>query len=122
MKKIKTIFERDWKGNRAVTPEYISELKLGLLDSNDAVATEKVDGSNVRVTIRNGVAVRLEKRRNPDKLQKHKGIKEPWYKDADEYSPEDKWFFDALKNSLTCSLGEPAFLAVNIRFSRAFSF
>ena len=97
MNKIKTIFDRDWQGDRKVIDKYIEEFNPDLLI--DATATEKLDGMNVRATLRNGISVRLEKRRNPDKIQKAKGIKEPWYKDADEYSPEDKWLFDALKNT-----------------------
>jgi len=93
MEKIKTIFERNWEGNGGVTSKAI------VSDFTGAVATEKLDGTNVRVTVRGGVAVRLEKRRNPDKIQKHKGITEPWYVDAGEFQPEDKWIYDALKNT-----------------------
>lgn len=63
------------------------------------IATEKIDGTNVRVTVRNHTAVRLEKRRNPDKIQKHKGISDPWYVDAFENEPSDKWIYDALRNT-----------------------
>ena len=94
MEKIPTIFERNWEGNYGVLDKYVKEF-----DFSDAVATEKLDGTNVRVTVRNHTAVRLEKRRNPDKIQKHKGIKEPWYVDASEYDPQDKWIQDALKNT-----------------------
>src|SRR3990167_4338444 len=96
MRKIKTIFERNWEGNSAVIDKYIEGFTPELLIG--AIATEKLDGMNVRVTIRNGGSVRLEKRRNPDKIQKHKGITEPWYIDASE-SSEDKWLNDALKNT-----------------------
>lgn len=98
MNKIATIFDRDWEGSRGVVnktslnPDEYAELK-------EAIATEKIDGTNVRVTVRNRTAVRLEKRRNPDKIQKHKGIKEPWYVEAYEVEPSDKWIFDALKNT-----------------------
>ena len=64
----------------------------------DAKATEKLDGTNVRVTVRNHTVVRIEKRRNPDKIQKHKGIEEPWYIDASQ-STEDKWINDAVANT-----------------------
>lgn len=94
MEKIPTIFERDWNGNRGVVDKLVVDF-----DFNEAIATEKLDGTNVRVTIRNGISVRLEKRRNPDKIQKHKGIEEPWYVDAFENDPADKWIFDALKNT-----------------------
>ncbi len=94
MKKIQTIFDRNWDGDktvndkRNVNPEV---LKF-------CMATEKLDGMNVRVTIRKGTAVRLEKRRNPDKMQKYKGITEPWYTDT-SISAEDKWLNDALANT-----------------------
>lgn len=95
MKKIKTIFERDWDGNRKVINQaLVAEDILKL-----AVATEKLDGTNVRLTVRNHEVMRVEKRRNPDKIQKQKGIEEPWYTEADQYSPEDKWIFDAVKNT-----------------------
>lgn len=95
MQKIPTIFERDWEGNRGVTNKYVVDSEKFLI----AKATEKLDGTNVRVTVRNHTAVRLEKRRNPDKIQKHKGITEPWYVDAFENEPSDKWLYDALKNT-----------------------
>lgn len=97
MRKIKTIFERvDGKVIDkfvdGIAPVAFSQLL------NDAKPTEKLDGMNVRVTIRSGTCVRLEKRRNPDKIQKHKGIIEPWYIDTSD-SSEDKWLNDALKNT-----------------------
>lgn len=95
MKKIKTIFDRDWEGNRKVVNKYTVDPELFLL----ATATEKLDGTNVRITVRNHTPVRLEKRRNPDKLQKAKGIEHPWYVDADQYGPEDKYIWDALSHT-----------------------
>lgn len=94
MNKIKTIFERDWEGDRTV----IDQLAVDF-DFANAVATEKLDGMNVRLTVRNKMLVRLEKRRNPDKRQKAQGIEDPWYIDADEYSPEDKYLFEAAANT-----------------------
>lgn len=94
MHKIKTIFERDWESSRKVIDKLVVDF-----DFSNSVATEKLDGTNVRLTIRNHSCVRLEKRRNPDKLQKAKGIEEPWYMDASEFAAEDKWVFDALKNT-----------------------
>jgi hypothetical protein len=43
--------------------------------------------------------VRIEKRRNPSKLQKQQGIIDGWYVDADEHGKEDKWVFEAVKGS-----------------------
>ena len=96
MKKIKTIFDRDWDGDKTVVDKFIEGITPEILLT--ATATEKLDGMNVRVTIRNGTCVRLEKRRNPDKIQKHKGITEPWYVDT-SMSVEDKWLNDALANT-----------------------
>lgn len=108
MQKIPTIFERDWDGNRGVIDKFIeveghltatgsnllpTELKIG------TPATEKLDGTNVRLTVRNHILVILEKRRNPSKLDKGRGVEEPWYVDANEFSPEDKWIYDAVKNT-----------------------
>jgi len=96
MRKIKTIFERE---NGRVVPKVVTGVPLEMLALDKTVkATEKLDGMNVRVTIRSGTCVRLEKRRNPDKIQKYKGIIEPWYVDT-AISSEDKWLNDALKNT-----------------------
>lgn len=93
MEKIPTIFDRDWEGNRGIVNKPLFQIPSG------AVATEKLDGTNVRITVRNSTVVRAEKRRNPDKIQKHKGITEPWYIDADENDTQDKWIFDGIKNT-----------------------
>ncbi len=98
MKKIPTIFERDWEGkSHKVIDKYVEGVRPLFLGA--CKATEKLDGMNVRVTVRNNTCVRLEKRRNPDKIQKAKGIIEPWYTDTNEFGPEDKWLLDALKNT-----------------------
>ena len=97
MKKIQTIFDRDWEGNRGVIDKYIDDSLPRILES--CVATEKLDGTNVRITVRNHKVVRSEKRRNPSKLQKAQDIKEPWYVDTDEYDPQDKYIFEGIKNT-----------------------
>lgn len=100
MKKITTIFERDWNGNKKITPKAAPGVSLEMLALDKTVkATEKLDGTNVRITVRNHQVVRAEKRRNPDKIQKQKGITEPWYIDADPYSPQDKYIYDGIKNT-----------------------
>ena len=92
MKKILTIFKRDFNNGARIMDELV-------VDLSGTHATEKLDGTNIRLTIRNHILVRVEKRRNPDKIQKHKGIKEPWYIDADEYSPGDKYIWEAARNT-----------------------
>ncbi len=93
MEKIPTLFERDDKFK--VTPQ----VKTGCewVFTGEGLATEKLDGTNVRLTIRNGRCVRLEKRRNPSKEQKKQGIVDGWYVDALKGSPEDKWIFAAMQ-------------------------
>lgn len=96
MRKIKTIFDRDWDGDKTVIDKYVEGAYMAI---SQGVATEKLDGMNVRITVRNHTCVRLEKRRNPDKIQKHKGIEEPWYTEAFENEPADKYLFEALKGT-----------------------
>ena len=97
MEKIPTIFERNWEGNRKVKNIFIQNLSSEKLKT--MTATEKLDGTNVRVTVRNHTCVRLEKRKNPTKEQKVEGIKNPWYVDAIESDQQDKHIFSALKNT-----------------------
>lgn len=95
MKKIKTIFNRNWEGDGKITTEMVVDKEvLGI-----SIATEKLDGTNVRITVRNHMVVRVEKRRNPTKLEKHKGIEEPWYTEATAGDPQDKWIFDGIDNT-----------------------
>jgi hypothetical protein len=94
MRKIKTIFDRNWETNRKVNAQLVVDF-----DFENATATEKLDGMNIRLTIRNHTVVRVEKRRNPSKVQKQQGISEPWYVDTDEFGTADKWIFDAVNNT-----------------------
>lgn len=91
MMKIPTLFER------------VDNLVVGVMSSRvdqealrTAIATEKVNGTNVRVTIRNTVIVRVEKRRNPTWQQKESAILNPWYVDAHEDDPNDRWLYSAI--------------------------
>lgn len=102
MQKIPTIFDRNWEGDKTVIDKF--SVDPAMYDFYGAIATEKLDGMNVRVTVRSGKMVRLEKRRNPDKTQKTNGIIDPWYVDADEYSPQDKYLFEAVKNTSMADL------------------
>ena len=95
MEKIRTTFDRNWDGNRKIN----SKLIVTDFDFKNAIATEKLDGVNVRVTVRNEMVVRVEKRRNPTKLQKAKNIKNPWYVDANKLNKGDSYIFDAVKNT-----------------------
>jgi hypothetical protein len=95
MEKIPTIFDRG-DGFKV-----INQPRAGCewVFRGEGRATEKIDGMNVRLTVRSGQLVRVEKRRNPSKLQKQKGIIDGWYVDADEFSKEDKWIFEAVRGT-----------------------
>lgn len=95
MEKIPTIFDRNWETNRKVN----ETLVVTDFHFADAVATEKLDGMNVRITVRNHFVVRVEKRRNPSKEEKAKGIKDPWYIDANPNDASDQYIFDAVQNT-----------------------
>jgi len=92
MQKIPTLFKRgpDHKVIDEVTPgcEWVL--------AGEGVATEKLDGTNVRITIRSGEWVRLEKRRNPSTLQRSSGIKDGWYVDANPDDRGDRWIYEAM--------------------------
>lgn len=109
MNKIPTIFlrpERAGKGPLTITREPHPD--CGWVFDGEGIATEKLDGMNVRLTVRARTIVRVEKRRNPTKEQKAAGIVDPWYVDADVKAPEDKWIFEAVSgtNAIICPDGE----------------
>ena len=95
MEKIPTIFERG-EGFKVINRP---RKECDWVFAGEGRATEKLDGTNCRITIRAGQVVRVEKRRNPSKLQKQQGIIDGWYVDADEYSTEDKWIFEAVRGT-----------------------
>ena len=95
MEKIPTIFDRG--DGFKVTNQHRKGCEW--VFAGEGRATEKVDGTNVRITVRAGRVVRVEKRRNPSKIQKQQGIVDGWYVDADEFSKEDKWIFAAVKGT-----------------------
>lgn len=95
MKKIPTVFERHERA------QVFDQVRVGCewVFAGEGVATEKLDGTNVRLTIRSGTLVRVEKRRNPNREQKKLGIIDGWYVDGNEASPEDQWIFEAVRST-----------------------
>lgn len=95
MEKIPTIFDRgeDFKVTR--------EPRKGCewVFAGEGRATEKLDGTNCRLTIRAGQIVRVEKRRNPSKVQKQQGVVDGWYVEGDSNAKEDKWIFEAVRGT-----------------------
>jgi hypothetical protein len=99
MEKIPTIFDRGDGFAVVDKPRAGCEWVF----AGEGVATEKLDGTNVRITVRSGQVVRVEKRRNPSKAQKLQGIVDGWYVDAVDSAPEDKWTFAAVSAADTSS-------------------
>ncbi|WP_437762008.1 hypothetical protein WMF27_01670 [Sorangium sp. So ce281] len=95
MEKIPTIFDRGDDFKVLPKPREGCEWVF----AGEGRPTEKLDGTNVRLTLRSGHVVRVEKRRNPSKLQKQQGIIDGWYVDADEHGPEDRWIFEAVRGT-----------------------
>ena len=91
MQKIETIFDRgsDFK----VTPKIRAGTEW--VFAGEGVATEKVDGTNVRITVQSGKVLMVEKRRNPTREEKAKGD-EPGYIAANRDVPQDKHIFRAV--------------------------
>jgi hypothetical protein len=94
MEKIPTLFERDGRFRVVDKPR----AECAWVFDGEGTGTEKLDGTNVRLTVRSGQLVRVEKRRNPSKAQKQDGIVDGWYVDAGD-SAEDRWILDAAKNA-----------------------
>lgn len=95
MEKIPTLFERDERFHVIDRPR----AECAWVFDGAGTGTEKLDGTNVRLTVRSGQLVRVEKRRNPSKAQKLQGIVDGWYVDADNGSAEDKWILAAAGNT-----------------------
>ena len=95
MEKIPTIFERDDEFKVTDTVKTGCEWVF----SGEGTATEKLDGTNIRITVRKGSSVRVEKRKNPTREQKKAGIIDGWYTDASPEDPADKWILKAVENT-----------------------
>jgi hypothetical protein len=95
MEKIPTLFERDDHFRVVDRPR----AECAWVFDGEGTGTEKLDGTNVRLTVRSGRVVRVEKRRNPSRAQKQQGIIDGWYADTDDYSAEDKWILTAARNT-----------------------
>ena len=91
MRKIPTIFVRGDNGK--ITME--THPDCAWVFAGEGVATEKLDGTNVRLTVRAGQVIRTEKRRNPTKAQKKEDIVDPWYVEVMTRT-EERWILAAV--------------------------
>lgn len=93
MKKIPTIFDRDWEGNRGVIDKPTEGCEW--VFNGEGIATEKIDGTNIKIKIKDGLIIHVWKRKNPNRQEKAEG-KEPCYVDANREEPQDKHIFRAV--------------------------
>ena len=104
MRKIPTIVVRGDNGE--ITME--THPDCAWVVAGEGVATEKLDGTNVWLTVRAGQVVRVEKRRNPTREQKAEGIVDPWYVECDDFfdsvlNPANKWIHAAVVGTDTAA-------------------
>ncbi|MBU1173241.1 MAG: hypothetical protein KKD44_27055 [Proteobacteria bacterium] len=99
MQKIETIFDRG--NNFKVT----AKIRAGTewVFEGKGIATEKLDGTNIRITVKNGTITKVEKRCNPTKQEKLEGA-EPGYIDAHKDDPSNKHIFRAVDNTNSSQL------------------
>lgn len=95
MEKIPTLFERDERFHVIDRPR----AECAWVFDGAGAGTEKLDGANIRLTVRSGQLVRVEKRRNPSKAQKQFGIVDGWYVDTQDDAADDKWILTAAHNT-----------------------
>lgn len=93
MEKIPTLFQRNSENMKLVTHEVNPDAAWVL--EGQGTPTVKMDGTNIRVTVENGVCTFVEKRRNPTREEKAVGA-EPGYVDAHPNDPADKHIFAAV--------------------------
>jgi hypothetical protein len=93
MEKIPTLFIRDPDNMKLVTREVNPDAAWVL--RGEGVPTRKKDGTNVRVTVKDGAPKWVEKRRNPTREEKANGA-EPGYVVADEHDPSNIHILNAV--------------------------
>jgi len=96
MQKIETIFDRGENFRVLDKPRAGTEWVF----AGEGIATEKVDGTNIRLIVSSGKVAKVEKRRNPTREEKASGA-EPRYIDAHREDPADKHIFKAVDNTDT---------------------
>lgn len=104
MQKIETIFDRDERFR--VTPKIRQGCEWVL--AGEGIATEKIDGTNIRITVSSGKIVKVEKRRNPTREEKLIGA-EPGYIDAHDTDPADKHIFRAVAGTNVSTIPDGAY-------------
>lgn len=104
MKKIPTLFDRDWSGTRKVIDKLDPRLLDKEIDWSQALCTEKFNGTNVAVQIYHNI-YSYYKRKNPTKEEKKQGI-EPGYTPVFKDSSNDKYIIKAFENTNIAYLQE----------------
>ncbi|OLD63756.1 MAG: hypothetical protein AUF65_01225 [Chloroflexi bacterium 13_1_20CM_50_12] len=96
MIKIPTLFLRNEQNMKLVTRE-VNPDAIWVFDGK-AIPTVKKDGTNIRVTVRNGMCTYAEKRRNPTREEKANGA-EPGYVAVDERDPQNQHILSAITHT-----------------------
>lgn len=99
MNKIPTLYVRDPADMSRVTREVTPGCEWVL--AGEGIPTRKWDGTNIRVTVRGGSLIVVEKRKNPTREEKAKGA-EPGYVEASRSEPADKHIFAAV-DAMSCA-------------------
>lgn len=99
MDKIPTLFQREGPKNNFKAVDRLTKGCEWIFTHPHMTITEKLDGTNVRITVRAGQVVRVEKRCNPNKGQKKAGIINPWYVDTNNMDNADRWVLEAVGNT-----------------------
>lgn len=115
MYKIPTIFQRDEQDRSVVIAAWDERIDPRLI--RDAIPTVKMDGTNVRVWIKDGKCFFAEKRRNPSREQKEVarrlGLPDPGpqYIAAPRKDKENKYLYEAIENTDVSSMEQGAYSA-----------
>ncbi len=94
MEKIPTVFQRDPSNMRFVTRDVTPGCEW--VFAGEGIPTIKVDGTNVRITVKGGKVILAEKRRNPTREEKAQGA-EPGYVEVDPVDPQNKHIMAAIE-------------------------
>lgn len=96
MIKIPTLFLRNEHNMKLVTREVNPD--AAWVFGGKAIPTVKKDGTNIRVTVKNGMCTYAEKRRNPTREEKANGA-EPGYIAVDERDPQNQHILSAITHT-----------------------
>lgn len=72
--------------------------ELVVKDFSDLVVVERVKGVRLRIVVRGGIVVKVEKWVEPGNKQRNAGVSVGWYDQIREQEQQNKLYFDCVKN------------------------